>query len=305
MTDTPQPVSMRLYAIVMRLSTLRRGAVAADHGDQARACLLDLIRRADAELAAQLHDTNTHKPYTISLLQPVQNGKRGSDGALHFGEGDQVDWRFTLLCEPPFEAVLKRFLLSRNLPHLRIGTVEFAIIDVFASGKGHPGSGFTTPADLYARHDHAPEIFPRSFEMAFTSPTAFHLGRDTETARYRYCTLPQPRLLFSTLRKKWAGMGGVEPGDSFDEWVAYSIDAEANALNTFTVRVENRVLRGFTGFVRFRLQGDPRWWPLANLLGALTFWTGVGYQTTRGMGQAHLLEAPEFEPNSAPTPNSG
>src|SRR5437764_87842 len=115
---------LRLYAIVLRMVALHPGAVPADHGDQARAALLNLIRTGDQALSQTLHDDNTHKPYTISLLN---GGKRGRDRALNFNTGDSADWRFTLLCEPAFEALLRRYILSRELPHARIGAVEFQI----------------------------------------------------------------------------------------------------------------------------------------------------------------------------------
>ena len=280
---------IRLYAIVLRMVVIRPGAVPTDHGGQARACLLDLIRRADKTLSAQWHDTNIHKPYTISLLQPLEHTQRGADGALHCGEGDRLDWRFSLQCEPGFEAVLKRFLLSRALPHLRVGTLEFAITDVFASNSGHFASGYTTPAALLERYDCPPATLDRAIELHFTAPTVFHLGRDAETGISRYCTLPQPRLLFSTLRKKWASLGGYEPGDVFDSWVERAVNAESYRLNTTTVVVDKRHLHGFSGFVRFRLQAEPQWWPLVHLLADLAFWTGVGYQTTRGMGQVRRI----------------
>jgi len=109
-------IEARLYAIVLRLTAVRRGAVPAEHGDQARAAMFDLLRRGNLALASQLHNENAHKPYTISLLE---GGKRGADRALHFGEGDQAEWRFTLLSEPAFESVLRRYILDRNLPHVR------------------------------------------------------------------------------------------------------------------------------------------------------------------------------------------
>jgi CRISPR/Cas system endoribonuclease Cas6 (RAMP superfamily) len=60
-------------------------------------------------------------------------------------------------------------------------------------------------------------------------------------------------------------------------------------LQSRTVVVERRPVTGFQGHVRFRIRGDRRWLPLLHLLADLTFWTGVGYQTTRGMGRVQRL----------------
>jgi CRISPR-associated endoribonuclease Cas6 len=276
----------RLYAIVFRLAAVRPGAVPGDHGDQARAALMNLFRESDFPLARQLHDQNTAKPYTISLLE---GGKRSPDYARHFGEGDAADWRFTLLSEPTFEALLRRYLLNRNLPHVRIGAVEFAIVDAFASGARHIDSGHTSLAELSHRWNCAPESLPRQLVLDFRSPTAFSLGTDKTTGERRWRSLPEARILFSALRKKWAALGGAEPGNGFDDWVQQHMETEPLALRSHRTLVENVPVPGFSGRVRFRAYGDLRWLPLVHLLGDLAFWTGVGYQTTRGMGQVQRV----------------
>ena len=280
------PSDLHLYAVVFRLSALHPGAIPGDHGDQARAALFDLIQRGDFPLAQRLHDLNDHKPYTISLLE---GGKRGADRALHFGTGITAHWRFTLLHEPAFEALLKRYLLSRELPHIRIGALEFTITDAFASGRSHPESGYTALADLQTRWNQATESLPPAFILEFCSPTGFNLGQDKTTGERRWRALPEPRLIFSALRKKWARLGGIDPGDDFDQWVEAHVEAEPMHLETRTVLVERRPLRGFVGRVRFRVRGDSKWWAVVHLLADLAFWTGIGYQTTRGMGQVRRI----------------
>jgi CRISPR-associated endoribonuclease Cas6 len=279
---------LRLYAIVMRLTAMHRGAVPRDHGDLARAALLDIIRRGDSPLAQTLHDENAHKPYTISLLQ---GDKRGADGALHFGEGDSAYWRFTLLCEPAFEALLRRYLLSRALPHTRIGMITFGITDTFASGNSHPDSGHASIVELTDRWTVDPNTLPREIVLDFRSPTAFSMGQDKESKVYRYRSLPDARLLFSSLRKRWDKLGGAAPGDEFDEWVGAQVETQPlDNLRTHTVVVERRPVTGFTGRVRFRaFGGDLHWLPFLHLLADLSFWTGAGYQPTRGMGQVRAI----------------
>ncbi len=275
-------IEARLYAIVLRLTAVRRGAVPAEHGDQARAAMFDLLRRGNLALASQLHNENAHKPYTISLLE---GGKRGADRALHFGEGDQAEWRFTLLSEPAFESVLRRYILDRNLPHVRIGAVEFAITDAFASNGSHPMSGHTTVAALQDRWNCAPDALSKTLTLEFLSPTAFSRGQDKATGEYHYISLPMPRLLFSTLRKRWIGLGGSAPDDEFDAWVESTLSLEPIRLEMLPAYVERRTVPAFVGRARFVHHGDLRWLGVVHLLVDFAFWAGVGYQTTRGMGQ--------------------
>lgn len=279
-------VDLRLYAIVLRLAALRPGAIPADHGDQARAALLNLIRTGDLSLSQVLHDENARKPYTISLLN---GGTRGRDNALHFGIGDSADWRFTLLCEPAFEALLRRYIYSRALPHVRIGTIEFQITDAFASGN-HPDSGSMTLTALHDRWNSPPEMLESNIVLDFLSPTAFNLGQDRVSGSYRIRSTPDARTLFSTLRKRWIKLGGTAPDDAFDVWVGERVEMHPFDLRTHTVYVERRPVDGFSGRVGFKLHGnDMRWLPLLHLLADLTFWTGVGYQTPRGMGQVRRV----------------
>ncbi|MEM6281993.1 MAG: CRISPR system precrRNA processing endoribonuclease RAMP protein Cas6 [Chloroflexota bacterium] len=281
----------RLYAVVLRLAAMRPGALKRDHGDQARGALLKLIQQGDSPLAERLHDDNTSKPYTISM---VEGGKRGKDGAAHFGNGDTADWRFSLLMEPAFEALLKRYLLNRNLPHVRIGTVQFAVVDAFASGHGHPASGHTTVAQLTERWNIAPEEAPRQIKLEFLSPTAFNLGQDRETKQYRIRATPDARTLYSTLRKRWVRLGGRDAGDEFDVWVGEHVEQVSTDIHTRTTYVKRRPVSGFTGSVTYRVYGDDlRWLPYLHLLSDLAFWTGAGYQTTRGMGQVRRISDSE------------
>ncbi len=276
-----------LYAIVLRLIALRPGAVPCYHGDMARDALLNLINHGDATLAATLHDQNEHKPYTIALLQ---GGKQGRDGAHHFAEGDTAFWRFTLLCEPAFEAVLCRYILNRELPHLRIGAVEFGITDSFASNGGYPDSGYTTIEGLYERWNIPAEKLPRTFSLDFLTPTAFNLGYNRESKQRTVHIMPTPRFVFGTLRREWLKPGGAAPGDAFDAWTGANIEIVKLDILTENAKIKGHFIDGFTGRVTYQLGRDAHWWGMVNLLSEFVFWRGCGYQTTCGMGQVRRAD---------------
>lgn len=271
---------LRLYAVVLRLGALRPGAIPADHGKQALSALYSLLRIGDEALAQELHDENAHKPFTVSLLD---GGRRDREGAQHFGEGDTAEWRFTLLRDPAFEALIQRYVSDRDLPHIRIGAIEFQIADAFVSGS-HPRSGYISLERLRQRY--TDDNAPKSIMFDFQTPTVFSLGMDKMTQQRRLRAMPVPVTLFSTLRKRWVKLGGTDPGDEFDMWVERTIEAHPLTLRWQSLTIERGQVRGFTGQVRFVHWGeDERWLPFFNMLADLAFYTGVGYQTTRGMGQ--------------------
>ncbi len=275
-----------LYAIVLRLAALKPGAVPADHRSYARGALLDLIREGDPRLAAELHDHNSAKSYTVALLESATHGR---NGALHFGEGHEAYWRFTLMGEPAFDALIRRYLLNHHAPHVRFGAVSFAITDAFVSGGGHPGCGYATLADLQTKWLDSPDPLPATVTLNFTSPTAFNLGQQPDGS-YRFHALPTPRHVFSALRKRWARLGGSAPGDDFDAWVEQMVLIDALDIRTETVRLKGgRQVNGFTGPVTYQIADLSEWAGFVHLLADLSFWTGVGYQTTIGMGQVRRV----------------
>lgn len=277
-----------LYAIVLELAAMRAGAIPANHGDQARAALLNLIQKGDSPLAQQLHDSNEAKPYTISLVKGGKWNKR--EYTHNFGEGDRAEWRFTLMMQPAFQALLQKYLLNNTQPHVRIGHIEFAIVGLSASHQSHPDSGHISIPDLTAGWNNHQEAYPRRITFDFQSPTTISFGRDKATRQYRYRILPDAKTVFSHLRHRWVKSGGIDVGDEFDKWVDKNIEAEPQDFRLTSHRVEQRKLPAFTGRIAYQHYGDDeRWLPYFNLLGDLAFWTGIGYQTTRGMGQVRRL----------------
>jgi len=275
-----------LYAIVLRLAALKPGAVPANHHDYARGALLNLIRAGDPRLAAELHDRNSAKSYTVALLE---GETRGRNNALHFGEGHEAYWRFTLIGEPAFDALLRRYLLNHRAPHVRLGAVTFAITDAFVSGSRHPDCGYATLAGLQAKWLVTPDLLPATITLDFTSPTAFNLGRQPDGS-YRFHVLPTPRHVFSALRKRWDRLGGPAPGDDFDIWVEQTVMVDMLDIRTETVRLRGgRQVNGFTGRVTYRLADRSEWAGYVHLLADLAFWVGIGYQTTAGMGQVRRV----------------
>lgn len=272
-----------LYAIVLRIAAMHPGAIPAEHGVPARGAMLKLIEKGDATLSRQWHDANTAKPFTVSLLD---GGKRGHDGALHFGEGDTAEWRFTLLRAEAFDAVLNRYIMNNRQPHVRIGAVNFAITDAFANS--HPQSGTITPSALEARWQR--EALPEAIRLRFASPTVFNFGKKTDG--YQYQTVPEPRPLFSTLKKKWDRIAGIHTPDAFDEWVEANVTIAHHDTQMRRVKINRqRPVQAFTGNVIYALTGtDHTHWAFVNLLADLAFWTGVGNQTTAGLGQVRRLD---------------
>lgn len=139
------------------------------------------------------------------------------------------------------------------------------------------------------------DALPDAIRLAFVSPTVFSLGHDKATGQYRYGSLPDVRLLFSTLRKRAALVGLPAESGDFDAWMAECARLTPLELEIVRVQVERRGIAGFVGEVQVDLGTDPARRAYAHTLADLAFYTGCGYQTTRGLGQVRRRDV-EAEP---------
>lgn len=153
------------------------------------------------------------------------------------------------------------------------------------TAEGQVGSRGTA-ADGAAAGE-APVTF--SFELA--SPTAWSLGGDRGR---RVEVLPTPALFFGSLLASWNAwfgerLGRIDPG--LRDYVAEAIVVSRMNLATRMYRYQDHLQVGTVGRITYRLLDSPRA-PEARILDALAdlaFFSGVGYRTTMGMGQARRL----------------
>jgi CRISPR-associated endoribonuclease Cas6 len=116
-------------------------------------------------------------------------------------------------------------------------------------------------------------------ELRFLSPTGFK-------RQGKQYLLPEPKLVFGSLLRKWKAW--VDPTVEDLEDLYPRVGIGSYELKTQAVRLEQGgVWRGFVGSLRYDLRGLEEWERrVLGLLGRFAFYVGVGYKTTQGMGQA-------------------
>ncbi len=230
--------NLQLNAVVVNLVATRDGRVPLTQGALAHAAFFDLVRAADPDLAARLHESGSRQPFTISPLwdlptlrgtgaasAPVPGGTTAEGSPLRYDlrAGDRAVLRLTLLDPELFVAFLQRLLAEGPQLQLRIGDALFAIESVLGTPGSHPWAGYSTTGELRRAASTEPQI-----RLHFASPTAVNLG-SAGAAKQRMVLIP------IAIRLRLAARG-LEPVDR---------------------RRDPHRVRGVGGRLRLRARGAP------------------------------------------------
>ena len=138
-------------------------------------------------------------------------------------------------------------------------------------------------ATLAARHLAQGEA-PRTVTLEFASPTTF------KTAGMQM-PVPLPSLVFGSLVERWNVFSPVALSPEARRFGGEMIAISRYQLRSAGVPHKGEGLRiGGVGHVTYRaLSGDRYWLGVMQLLAAFALYSGVGSQTTSGMGQARQV----------------
>jgi CRISPR-associated endoribonuclease Cas6 len=164
-------------------------------------------------------------------------------------------------------------------PTLRLGKTVCDLGSVDLTGS--EWTGVSTWADL------APPTTGRHIHFTFATPTAINKRGDNPGDRFT-SLYPEPLDLFSGLARRWQALEGPVLPDDLEHFVGAGGCVVADyRLHTVGFRTQERKQKGFMGWVVYECRKDDAMHIAAlNALARLAFFTGVGYQTARGMGVA-------------------
>ncbi|NNJ13532.1 CRISPR system precrRNA processing endoribonuclease RAMP protein Cas6 [Chloroflexales bacterium ZM16-3] len=236
----------------------------------AHAALLSAIARVDEAVDQVLHDASRHKAFSCAILPGVQPVARIRI-VLH-----DVQHEARL----PFCQTLLTALSQCQT--LRLGSVicELQNVEITPS----EWSGVASWTDLLD------DPVSSRIGMRFLSPTAI---MKTDGSGQRYSSLfPDPGDIFLGLQRRWIALGGPALSPNLAEILndAGCIIAR-HALQTTAFQAPERLQIGFCGSVTYQLRNtQTEFIQTMCALARFAHYTGVGYQTTRGMGlvQTHI-----------------
>lgn len=182
-------------------------------------------------------------------------------------KGDLFGVRISFLKDGLAEAILPRLAAGS----LNAASMPLRPVKILSPGE-HPLCGKSSAAELKNRE--APAV-----RLRFLTPTGFSRSG-------LQIALPLPELVFQSLLNKWNSL--VSPG----EWEGMEKAFPSIRMEKFDIRSspvvlkKNSVFRGCLGYCEYtfhHLDGEIR--RAVSALAGFSFYAGVGYKTTQGMGQ--------------------
>jgi CRISPR-associated endoribonuclease Cas6 len=287
-----------LFSLLLRLHPTSQGHAPSSSGAQVQAAFLDLIRQSDPALAERLHAPNHRRPYTLSLLQgfnhlPQAQLTEAMANNQHLPVlPGQVYWlRITMLDVTVFGSFIRHLLLKAHALTLRIGDTHFEVSRVIHAPdpQQNPSSwaAYSSFSELRTM-----QSVQKHYTFEFTSPTAFSKGQ--KSWGKQLLLFPTPFLVFENLARQWEifapahlRLEGLTPQD-IESWCDEYMVVSHYTLATRYLSSSKFGHVGFQGHVTYELKGNPTA-PVAQWLTPLArfaLFSGIGYKTAMGMGQA-------------------
>lgn len=267
-----------LVSIVLKLQATRSGVAPAHLGRANYAEMLRVLGHAKAGLDDTLHDLAGMKPMTCSgLLGKVE--RQHGQAWLRAGEIYRV--RVTGLSEVVSAALVKGLLDQRPLTWTLAGH-PFAVEEILCDATRDAWSGHTTYEELAEAHLLASHAMPQlqKATLTFESPTAFKSNE-------MQMPLPLPNLVFGNLIDRWNAFSTVTLNPGMRELCEVAVEVSRFDLASVLMEQKNKALRvGAIGQVTYTaLHRDRYWLGLFQMLADFALYSGVGVQTSTGMGQ--------------------
>ena len=233
-------------------------------GREIHALFLSLIAQVDGSLAGLLHDSPALKPFAVSPL---------------VWERPPWAWfRFAMYAPTVGEAYLEA-LLRGHLREIRLGKIVFTVERVFQHPSEHPWARTSTYETLWRKHMCSPTRPDDRIRLEFLTPTTFR-------AEQRTTPLPQPDLVFGSLLAKWNAFSPRPLNGAVTAYASAGLSVTRYALETEMLDLgRNRRQVGFCGVCEFAgAKGHEEDLRAIRMLADYSFFAGVGYKATMGMG---------------------
>lgn len=274
----------RLTAVVITMFPQKTGATPGFMGRAVQDFFLGYLSEANLELAKQIHDQDGRKPYTCSELN---GGKVLDKNSRQYSPEESVWFRLTGLNEP-VSARLWQMVLNPPTT-LKFGEVTFNNVSVTADPQTHEWADNASYELLLATYLNPRRKARYQATLSFASPTTFReRSSQKQGKKARSWPIPMPEWVFGSLREHWNTYSPFPIEENFLDYVADHVAIKKYRLVTHAVPLKNgNVQMGFVGNVTYKLLShEPEQAKRLEMLAAFSFFAGIGYQTTTGLGQA-------------------
>ncbi|MFB0566142.1 MAG: CRISPR-associated endoribonuclease Cas6 [Candidatus Aminicenantaceae bacterium] len=257
-------------SIVIKLKPLGEIKVTGHGGENLYKLVLNILNEKDEHIAREVHDSKKVELVTVS---PLLKGVKSTHGHTYLNPFQSASFRVTYLKEELVGPLINGFLLfSDKAEPLPFSSGE-VLIDKVDWQKGN-NSIFTSFEEIFSCAQ-----TEKTIALEFCSPTLFYSRRKEKL-------FPIPKLVFSSLLKKWEAFSEIEIPSNIGEELK-KIRVTQFRLKTEHVHFSEQTIPGFMGKVWYELEEEfsKETKKALNALGNFAFYSGIGYKTSLGMGQ--------------------
>lgn len=265
-----------LRAIVLELAAPADAELNGHLGRGNYAATLARVREFDPALARELHDGQSHKPFTCSgVLRP-------DTAHLRLRKGDALRVRVTGLTARVSDC-LHAALVECRPEVWDLDGVRFDVVRAVCDRKAEPWSGQATYEQLADAHLFAPGPPARSVTLEFVAPTSFR-------SNGLNMPLPLPALVFGSLWERWNRFSPYVLDEGVKAFAGAHVAVSRCTVSTRPVKQQGLRIGGVGVTTYTALAGDAARLTALHILADFAFYGGVGVQTANGMGLARRLE---------------
>lgn len=268
-----------LISILLTLTSATPATLPAHLGRANHAATLARLTTLDPLLVTHLHEGDGPKPLTCSGLWPLAQGRNN----VEIKPDQPYFVRVTGLTRPVSQA-LGAVLLQTPPDIWSLHGHIFQVVAASCDATQHPWSGHTTYEELAAAQLLQPEHLPRHVTLNFASPTSFKSGGMS-------VPMPMPNLVFGSLVERWNAFSPVTLSPEMRRFGEEMVAISRYRLESQVVEQKNKATRiGAMGQVTYAALGGDRYWlAVMQMLADFALYSGMGVQTTTGMGQCRRV----------------
>jgi CRISPR-associated endoribonuclease Cas6 len=261
---------MLMRSYVIKFEAQKEAVIPASNGYLMFSMYCGLVRSTPLGCAFHPGDEESGKGVTVGFMKKDPFSRFSAEDMV-FSTGDSAYARITFM-DDEIGRQFAEFIQKRQGKTIRVEKALFNLSHIFLPGE-HELAIALTPAQL------PPQYQIPVAGLRFVSPAGFKRNN-------RQFFLPLPELVFGGLLRKWRLH--VEP----DAWLGLEtalpqIEIQNYRLESHAVQLRSdRIIRGFCGETEYSFRGFSESEQQAlSALAAFSFFSGVGYKTSQGMGE--------------------
>jgi CRISPR-associated endoribonuclease Cas6 len=240
-------------------------------GEALHGLFFNMLKRNSVEVASNLHGQKDQKPFSLS---PLLEGYELRESYAVIPGGGGLAFRLSFLSDEVLAAATMAFFMAMTQGEVLYLSRKPVMVENIDMSEGK----FSSFSEVLKSARPETKII-----LEFLSPTSFRRSGVQ-------ILFPEPRLVFSSLLKRWNTFSETKLPEEYAEGFA-SIKVSNYNLHTELVQFSKYKIIGFKGRIEYEL---PQEFPepcrqAVNALADFAFYAGTGAKTAMGMGQTKRI----------------